>query len=91
MEFKIPKQKIDLTDCYVGVDIPAIETAVRKIATEFIEGVLESSMRLDIQQIDETGKFYAVLWVNLYEGYETPVVDIPVDILFDEYLKNKEK
>jgi hypothetical protein len=84
--------EIDLSDCALELSFPNIEAEIRRVASAFVKGVLESNVRLEVQPIDETGKLYAVLWINLSaNGWDNPVVEIPVDALFDEYLKKKEK
>jgi hypothetical protein len=89
MNVQIPKEKVDLSDCHVGLDFPAIEQEVRKIATEFVQGVLESNVSINIQPDLDDGKLHVVLWFNLYDAYDTPVASVPVNDLFEEYLKTK--
>ena len=73
----------------MGLNFPAIEQEVRKIATDFVQGVLENNVSIDIQPDLGDGKLHVVLWFNLYDGYATPVASILVNDLFEEYLKTK--
>ena len=90
MNLEIPIEKIDLTEHYVGLDIPAIEQSVRNVAKEFIQGVLQENMHLEIHADDENGELHVVLWANLSkDGVEDVVAYIPIQNLFDEYIKRK--
>lgn len=90
MELRIPKQKIDLSDAHVGLDLPELERAIRDIAKEFIEGVFEENLRLEVEQA-ESGEMCVVLWSSLADGYETPIAEVPLDKLFDEYLERRNR
>lgn len=89
MQVQIPRKKIDLSEMHLGLELPEIEKSVRKIAEEFIQGVLEENVELTVQPDDESGRLHVVLWLNLYEGYETAFAAVPVDDLFEEYVKAK--
>ena len=86
MNVSIPIDRIDLSEMDVGIDFPAIEKEIRKLAKEFIQGVLENNLRVEVQQVDDSNEMYVVVWSNLQEGWETPVAEIKVTDLFQEYL-----
>lgn len=86
MNVSIPIDRIDLSNMSVGIDFPAIEKEVRNLAKEFIQGVLENNLRVEVQQVDESGEMYVVVWSGLQEGWDTPVAEIKVTDLFNEYL-----
>jgi len=90
MDLEIPVEKIDLSDHHLGLDIPALEQSIRDLSKEFIQGVLQNNMSLEIQLDDEKNEMYVVLWANLFKGGDVVLAYIPVQELFDEYLK-KEK
>ena len=92
MNVCIPVERIDLSTMHLEIDFPSIEKEIRKIATEFIQGVLENNLRIEVQQIDESGEMYVVVWSNLDPEWETPVAEVKVTDLFQEYqAKLKEK
>jgi hypothetical protein len=91
MDVRIELEKIDLSNNYLELNFPTLEAEVRRMATEFVKGVLEENLHLDIQQIDEGGELYAVLWACLSDGVDTPIAEIPVAALFKEFLESKEK
>lgn len=86
MNVSIPIKRIDLSTMEVGIDFPAIEKEIRKLAQEFIQGVLENNLRVEVQPVDDSNEMYVVVWSNLQEGWETPVAEIKVTDLFQEYL-----
>tara|TARA_R110000822_G_scaffold648_2_gene2847 strand:+ start:1821 stop:2102 length:282 start_codon:yes stop_codon:yes gene_type:complete len=90
MDIRIELEKIDLSDNYLDLNFPSLEAEVRRMATEFVKGVLEENLRLDIQQTDGSGELYAVLWACLSDGVDTPIAEIPIDALFKEFLESKE-
>lgn len=90
MKLQVPKEKIDLSDAYVGLNLPELERSIREIAKEFIAGVLEENLRLEVEQA-ESGEMCVVLWSSLSDGYDTAVAAVPVDELFDEYKKRRNK
>ena len=92
MNVTIPIERIDLSTMHVGIDFPSIEKEIRRIAAEFIKGVLENNLEFEVQQVDESGEMYVVVWSSLEAGWTTPVTEIKVTDLFNEYLaKLKEK
>jgi hypothetical protein len=92
MNFFIPIERIDLSEMEVGIDVPSLEKEVRKIATEFIKGVLENNLQITIQPVDDSKEMYVVVWSSLRPGWHTPVAEIKVTDLFEAYqTKLKEK
>lgn len=89
MNVIIPKDKVNLDDAYIGIDFPIIETEIRRIATEFIEGVLEENLRVNIQDDEQTNEKYVVVWASLYDGFDTPIATVPITDLFKEYEASK--
>mgnify|MGYP003348552042 CR=1 FL=1 len=88
MKLKIDLEDIDLSNHHVGLDFPAIEKSVRDVAKDFIRGVVEENMYLEITT-EESGGMYVVLWANLFDGSDRVVAYIPIEELFDEYIKGK--
>lgn len=86
MNLSIPLERIDLSTMHLDIEFPSLEKEIRKIASEFIQGVLENNLRIEVQQVDESAEMYVVVWSNLQEGWETPVAEIKVTDLFNEYL-----
>ena len=92
MDLHIKLEQIDLSGHEVGdLDFPSLEAEIRRLATEYIQGVLENNLRLEIQPINENGPMYAVLWANLNQEWESPIVEVLVDDLFKDFLQRKEK
>ena len=92
MNVRIPIERIDLSTMHVGIDFPLLEKEIRKMATEFIQGVLENNLRIEVQEVDESGEMYVVVWSNLDLEWETPIAEVKVTDLFQEYQsKLKEK
>jgi hypothetical protein len=85
MNIAIPIERIDLSNMEVGIDFPSIEKEIRKIATEFIKGVLENNLRIEVQQVDESEEMYVVVWSSLQADWETPIAEVKVTDLFLEY------
>lgn len=90
MKLQIKSESIDLSDHHLGLDFPAIEAAVRSLAEDFIKGVLEENMNLELQKDEETGDAYIVLWAGLKPGLDDAVAYVPVQKLFDEYLQKQQ-
>ena len=92
MDLHIKLEQIDLSGHEIGdLDFPSLETEIRRVTAEYIQGVLENNLRLEVQHIDENGPMYAVLWANLNQEWESPIAEVLVDDLFNEFLKTKEK
>lgn len=87
MKFKIPTDNIDLSDAYIG-EMPEIERIIRKVTTEFIQGVFEENLDIEIQEDEETGEKYVVVYSCL-EELEGAVAEINVNDLFLEYLEKQ--
>lgn len=85
MNVSIPIERIDLSTMHVGLDFPPIEKEIRRIATEFIQGVLENNLQIEVQQVDESKEMYVVVWSNLDPEWETPIAEVKVTDLFEEY------
>ena len=91
MDVRINLEKIDLTNHVLGdLGFPSLEAEIRRMAAEYIQGVLENNLRLEVQPLDEDGPMYAVLWANLSDEWESPIAEILVDDLFKEYLAKKD-
>lgn len=91
MDVRINLERIDLSNHVLGeLGFPSLEAEIRRMAAEYIQGVLENNLRLEVQPVDEDGPMYVVLWANLNDDWESPIAEIPVDDLFREFLK-KEK
>ena len=92
MDLHIKLEQIDLSGHEVGdLDFPSLEAEIRRLATEYIQGVLENNLRLEVQPINENGPLYAVLWANLNQEWESPIAEVLVDDLFKDFLQRKEK
>jgi len=91
MNFFIPIEGIDLSDMEVGIeDFPSLEKEIRRVAAQFIKGVLENNLHITLQPINDSKEMYAVVWSSLKAGWHVPVAEIKVTDLFLEYL-NSEK
>ena len=94
MELHVKLEQIDLSDHELGdLGFPSLEAEIRRLAAEYIKGVLENSLRLEVLNSgdEEDGPKYVTLWANLNQEWETVIAEVMVDDLFKEYLKNKEK
>lgn len=88
MKLQINLEDIDLSNHHVGLDFPAIEKSVRDVAKDFIRCVVKENMELEITT-EESGEMYVVLWANLFDDLNRVVAYIPIQELFDEYIKRK--
>lgn len=92
MEVRINLEKIDLSNHELGdLGFSSLEAEIRRMAAEYIQGVLENNLRLEVQPVDEGGPMYVVLWANLSDDWESPIAEIKVDDLFKEFLSKKEQ
>lgn len=90
MDVRINLERIDLSNHVLGeLGFPSLEAEIRRMAAEYIQGVLENNLRLEVQPVDEDGPMYVVLWANLNDDWESPIAEIPVDDLFREFLKRE--
>jgi len=90
MHVRVDLKSIDLSSCVLGdLGFPSLEAEIRRMAAEFIQGVLENNLKLEVQPLDEDGPMYVVLWADLNDDWESPIAEIKVDDLFKEYLKKK--
>ena len=54
MDVRINLEKIDLTNHVLGdLGFPSLEAEIRRMAAEYIQGVLENNLRLEVQPMDE--------------------------------------
>ena len=91
MQVRVKLKSIDLSSCVLGdLGFPSLEAEIRRMAAEFIQGVLENNLRLEVQPVDENGPMYAVLWADLNDEWESPIAEILVDDLFKEFLAKKD-
>jgi hypothetical protein len=97
MDVHIELEKIDLSNHVLGdLGFPSLEAEIRRLAAEYIKGVLENNLRLDVQQAEfdadgeQTGPMYVVLWANLSDGWESAIAEVKVDDLFKEFMQKKE-
>lgn len=97
MNVCIELEKIDLSEHHLGeLRFSSLEAEIRRMATEYIKGVLENNLRLEVQQAEfdddgeQTGPMYVVLWANLSDGWESAIAEIKVDDLFKEFMQKKE-
>ena len=67
MNVRIPIERIDLSTMHIGIDFPLLEKEIRRIAAEFIQGVLENNLRIEVQQVDES-RGDVVHWGELAES-----------------------
>jgi hypothetical protein len=86
MIIPIPTDKIDLSECHLGIDIPVLEESIREIAKEFIQGVLENGLRLDLVIDEEDGKIHVALWGDLTKDGDDLLAWIPIQDLINEYI-----
>ena len=96
MNVHVELEKIDLSEHHLGeLGFPSLEAEIRRMAAEYIKGVLENNLRLDIQQAEfnddgeQTGPMYVVLWANLSDGWESAIAQIKVDDLFKEFMQKE--
>lgn len=91
MDLHVKLEQIDLSEHELGdLSFPSLEAEIRRLAAEYIKGVLENNLRLEVQPVTEDGPMYVTLWAMLNNEWETVIAEEPVDELFKEYLKNKE-
>ena len=97
MDVHVELEKIDLSNHVLGdLGFPSLEAEIRRLAAEYIKGVLENNLRLEVQQAEfdadgeQTGPMYVVLWANLSDDWESAIAEIKVDDLFKEFMQKKE-
>lgn len=94
MHVYVDLEKIDLSEHHLGeLRFSSLEAEIRRMAAEYIKGVLENNLRLDIQQAEfnddgeQTGPMYVVLWANLSDGWDSAIAQVKVDDLFKEFMQ----